>query len=70
MRKTCTGALADLTNSYSAFTDPADVASCTLSQNNVEGRLIAYNRFDCAKRQSPLISTLAGCTPDMIDPYQ
>jgi hypothetical protein len=34
------------------------------------GRLIAYNWFDCAKRQSPLISTLAGCTPEMIDPYQ
>jgi hypothetical protein len=34
------------------------------------GRLIAYNWFDCAKRQPPLINTLAGCTPDMIDPYQ
>ena len=34
------------------------------------GRLIAYNWFDCAKRQSPLISMLAGCTPEMIDPYQ
>lgn len=33
------------------------------------GRLIAYNWFDCAKPQSPLIGTLAGCTPDMIDPY-
>jgi hypothetical protein len=36
----------------------------------IAGRFIAYNWFDCAKRQSPLISTLAGCTPDMIDPYQ
>ena len=33
------------------------------------GRLIAYNWFDCAKPQSALINTLAGCTPDMIDPY-
>ncbi len=36
------GALADLTSSYSAATDPADVASCTLSQNNSDGRLLAY----------------------------
>lgn len=34
------------------------------------GRLIAYNWFDCSKPQSPLVNTLAGCTPDMIDPYQ
>ena len=33
------------------------------------GRLIAYNWFDCAKPQSTLINALAGCTPDMIDPY-
>jgi parallel beta-helix repeat protein len=36
------GALAGLTSSYSAVADPLDVASCTLSQNNVEGRLIAF----------------------------
>jgi hypothetical protein len=34
------------------------------------GRLIAYNWFDCIKPQSPLITAVAGCTPDMIDPYQ
>ena len=34
------------------------------------GRLIAYNWFDCSKPQSALINTVAGCTPDMIDPYQ
>jgi uncharacterized protein DUF6644 len=33
------------------------------------GRLIAYNWFDCGKRQSTFISMVAGCTPDMIDPY-
>lgn len=33
--------LAALTSSYSAVTDPADVASCTLSQNNVEGTVLA-----------------------------
>ncbi len=33
------------------------------------GRMIAYNWFDCGKPQPPLINTLAGCTPDMIDPY-
>jgi hypothetical protein len=33
------------------------------------GRMIAYNWFDCGKRQPALISTFAGCTPDMIDPY-
>ena len=40
--KACTGALTGLTSSYSAATDPADVASCTLSQNNSEGRLLAF----------------------------
>ncbi|MEO6028642.1 MAG: parallel beta-helix domain-containing protein [Candidatus Binatia bacterium] len=40
--KACTGNLGGLTSSYSAFTDPAQVASCTLSQNNVEGSLLAY----------------------------
>jgi hypothetical protein len=34
------------------------------------GRLIAYNWFDCSKPQSPAIIAVAGCTPDMIDPYQ
>jgi len=34
------------------------------------GRLIAYNWFDCSKPQSALINSLAGCTPEMIDPYQ
>ena len=33
------------------------------------GRMIAYNWFDCSKPQSVLVDTLAGCTPDMIDPY-
>jgi len=33
------------------------------------GRMIAYNWFDCGKRQPALISAVAGCTPDMIDPY-
>ncbi len=33
------------------------------------GRMIAYNWFDCGKRQQALISAVAGCTPDMIDPY-
>jgi len=33
------------------------------------GRMIAYNWFDCGKRQSPLVGFVAGCTPDMIDPY-
>jgi hypothetical protein len=33
------------------------------------GRMIAYNWFDCAKPQSALINVMAGCTPDMIDPY-
>ncbi len=42
--KACTaaGALAGLGSSYSAVTDPADVASCTISQNNVEGRQLAF----------------------------
>jgi parallel beta-helix repeat protein len=42
--KACTeaGALGGLSSSYSAFADPADVASCTLSQHNVEGRLLAH----------------------------
>ncbi|MBI4885860.1 MAG: hypothetical protein HY824_02095 [Acidobacteria bacterium] len=35
----------------------------------VSGRMIAYNWFDCAKPQSAGISLMAGCTPDMIDPY-
>lgn len=35
----------------------------------VSGRMIAYNWFDCGKRQTPLVSALAGCTPEMIDPY-
>lgn len=34
------------------------------------GRLIAYNWFDCSKPQSAVVNTLAGCTPDMLDPYQ
>lgn len=34
------------------------------------GRLIAYNWFDCGKPQSPIVTAIAGCTPDMIDPYQ
>ena len=34
------------------------------------GRLIAYNWFDCSKPQSPMVTAIAGCTPDMIDPYQ
>lgn len=34
------------------------------------GRLIAYNWFDCSKPQSAVIAAVAGCTPDMIDPYQ
>ena len=34
------------------------------------GRLIAYNWFDCSKPQSAMVKTLAGCTPEMIDPYQ
>lgn len=34
------------------------------------GRLIAYNWFDCSKPQSTVIAAVAGCTPDMIDPYQ
>jgi hypothetical protein len=33
------------------------------------GRLIAYNWFDCGKRQPAVISAFAGCTADMIDPY-
>jgi len=33
------------------------------------GRLIAYNWFDCGKPQSKIINAVAGCTPDMIDPY-
>jgi len=33
------------------------------------GRMIAYNWFDCGKRQPAVISAFAGCTPDMIDPY-
>lgn len=36
----------------------------------VSGRMIAYNWFDCGKPQSALINLVAGCTPDMIDPYQ
>jgi len=36
------GELAGLTSSYSAVANPTDVASCTISQNNVEGRLIAF----------------------------
>jgi hypothetical protein len=36
----------------------------------VSGRLIAYNWFDCSKQQSAAVSAVAGCTPDMIDPYQ
>jgi hypothetical protein len=34
------------------------------------GRLIAYNWFDCSKPQAPAIAAVAGCTADMIDPYQ
>jgi hypothetical protein len=34
------------------------------------GRLIAYNWFDCGKPQRAMINTIAGCTPEMIDPYQ
>jgi hypothetical protein len=34
------------------------------------GRLIAYNWFDCGKPQSPIVAAIAGCTADMIDPYQ
>ena len=34
------------------------------------GRLIAYNWFDCRKQQSAAIAAMAGCTADMIDPYQ
>ena len=34
------------------------------------GRLIAYNWFDCSKPQSAVIAAVAGCAPDMIDPYQ
>jgi hypothetical protein len=34
------------------------------------GRLIAYNWFDCSKQQSAGIAAVAGCTPDMVDPYQ
>lgn len=33
------------------------------------GRMIAYNWFDCGKRQSAFIAAVAGCTPDMVDPY-
>ncbi len=35
------GELADLTSSYSGVADPGTVASCTLSQNNVEGTVLA-----------------------------
>jgi hypothetical protein len=34
------------------------------------GRLIAYNWFDCGKLQRGLVSTLAGCTAEDVDPYQ
>jgi hypothetical protein len=34
------------------------------------GRLIAYNWFDCGKPQSALINSLAGCTPEDVDPYR
>jgi len=34
------------------------------------GRMIAYNWFDCSKPQSALVNAFAGCTPDMLDPYQ
>ncbi len=34
------------------------------------GRLIAYNWFDCSKPQPATVTAIAGCTPDMIDPYQ
>jgi parallel beta-helix repeat protein len=40
--KSCAGALGDLATSYSTFTSTDDVASCTLSQNNVESRAIAF----------------------------
>jgi parallel beta-helix repeat protein len=40
--KACSTGLADLANSYSTFTDPALVSSCSLSQVNVEGKLLAY----------------------------
>lgn len=35
------GALTALTTSYSGVADPANVASCTLSQNNVDGTVLA-----------------------------
>lgn len=34
------------------------------------GRMIAYNWFDCGKAQSDVITTLAGCTAEDVDPYQ
>ncbi len=34
------------------------------------GRMIAYNWFDCGRPQSAAINAFAGCTADMIDPYQ
>jgi hypothetical protein len=34
------------------------------------GRMIAYNWFDCGRPQGALINTLAGCSPDDIDPYR
>jgi hypothetical protein len=53
---------------------PAQIAGvCSLALWAViifSGRLIAYNWFDCGKPQSAAIAALAGCTPDMIDPYQ
>jgi hypothetical protein len=34
------------------------------------GRMIAYNWFDCGRPQAALINTLAGCSPEDIDPYR
>jgi hypothetical protein len=34
------------------------------------GRLIAYNWFDCGRVQSPAVTAIAGCAPDMLDPYR
>ena len=37
----CATGLGDLANSYSTFSSAAEVASCSLSQSNVEGKLLA-----------------------------
>ncbi len=65
--KACSGGeLADLTTSYDVVTDPATVASCTVSQNNVESRLIAFQvngtpgQINSNKERLKCVKTLNG----------